>query len=36
VTRPKVVPPSYERFVIGEIRKRFKFIGYPLRIKVTR
>ena len=36
VTRPKVVPPSYERFVIAEIRKRFEFIGYPLRIKTTR
>ena len=36
VTRPKVVPPSYERFVIAEIHKRFKFIGYPIRIKVTR
>ena len=36
VTRPKVVPPSYERFVIAEIRKRFDFIGYPIRIKVTR
>ena len=36
VTRPKVVPPSYERFVIAEIRKRLKFIGYPIRIKVTR
>jgi GTP-binding protein len=36
VTRPKAVPPPYERFVIAEIHKRFKFIGYPLRIKITR
>jgi len=36
VTRPNAVTPAYERFVVGEIRKRFKFIGYPLRIKVTR
>jgi GTPase len=36
VTRPRVIPPSYGRFVIAEIRKRFKFIGYPIRIKVTR
>jgi GTP-binding protein len=36
VTRPKAVPPPYERFVIAEIRKRFQFIGYPIRIKVTR
>jgi len=36
VTRPKVITPAYERFVIAEIHKRFKFIGYPIRIKVTR
>ena len=36
VTRPKVVPPSYERFVIAEVRKRVKFIGYQVRLKVTR
>lgn len=36
VTKPKVLTPAYERFVIAEIRKRFKFVGYPVRIKVTR
>ncbi|HTW92379.1 MAG TPA: ribosome biogenesis GTPase Der [bacterium] len=36
VTRPNVLAPAYERFVIAEIRKRFKFIGYPIRIKTTR
>jgi GTP-binding protein len=36
VTRPKAITPSYERFVVAEVRKRFKFTGYPIRIKVTR
>ncbi len=36
VTRPTAVTPAYERFVIAEIRKRSRLIGYPLRIKVTR
>ncbi|MBM3330731.1 ribosome biogenesis GTPase Der [candidate division WOR-3 bacterium] len=36
VTRPKVLTPAYERFVIAEIRKRYKFVGYPIRIRVTR
>jgi GTP-binding protein len=36
VTRPNAVTPAYERFVIAEIRKRVEFIGYPIRIKVTR
>jgi len=36
VTKPTVITPAYERFVIAEIRKRFRFRGYPVRIKVTR
>jgi GTP-binding protein len=36
VTKPKVLTPAYERFVIAEIRKRYKFVGYPIRLKITR
>jgi len=36
VTRPGVITPAYERFVVAEIRARFKFAGYPVRLKVTR
>ena len=35
-TRPGAVTPAYQRFVISEIRSRFKFVGYRVRIKVTR
>jgi GTP-binding protein len=35
-TKPNVVTPAYERFVIAEIRKRVKFVGYQVRLKVTR
>jgi len=35
-TKPNVVTPSYERFVIAEIRKKVKFVGYQVRLKVTR
>jgi GTP-binding protein len=36
VTRPNSVTPAYERYVIAEIRKKFRFPGYPVRIRVTR
>lgn len=36
VSRPDAVTPVYERFVVSEIRGRFKFPGYPVRIRVTR
>ena len=36
VTKPGSVTPAYERYVIAEIRKKFRFPGYPVRIKVTR
>ena len=35
-TKPNVVTPAYERFVIAEIRKKVKFVGYQVRLKVTR
>ena len=36
VSRPDAVTPVYERFVVSELRGRFKFPGYPVRIRVTR
>jgi GTP-binding protein len=36
VTRPDEVTADYERFVVSQIRRRFEFIGYPVRLKVTR
>jgi GTP-binding protein len=36
VTKPNAVTPAYERFVTAGIRKRAKFVGYPVRLKVTR
>jgi len=36
VTRPGAVTPAYERFAVAEIRKRVRFVGYRVRIKVTR
>jgi GTP-binding protein len=36
VNRPDAVTPVYLRFVVSEIRGRFKFPGYPVRIRVTR
>jgi len=36
VTKPGAVTPAYERFVVAEIRKRAMFVGYQIRLKVTR
>ena len=36
MTKPGVVTPVYQRFVAAEIRSRYKFPGYPVRLKVTR
>lgn len=36
VTRPGAVSPVYQRFVVAEIRRCFRFPGYPLRLQVTR
>lgn len=34
-TRPDVVSPAYERFIVGQIRHCFSFEGYPVRIRAT-
>jgi GTP-binding protein len=36
LSNPKAMSAAYERFVLGEIRRRFRFPGYPVRLHVTR
>jgi GTP-binding protein len=35
-TRPDELPDSYRRFVINGLRRRFGFLGTPIRLKFTR
>ncbi len=35
-TRPDEIPDDYRRFVINGIRKRFGFLGTPIRVRFTR
>jgi GTP-binding protein len=36
VTNPKALTQAYQRYVISEIRHRFTFTGYPIRLVITR
>jgi GTP-binding protein len=36
LSNPKAMTPSYEKFLVAEIRKRFRFPGYPILLHVTR
>jgi GTP-binding protein len=36
LSNPKAMSAAYERFVLGEIRRRFRFPGYPVRLHATR